>query len=436
MLQAITIMELTMAAVWLFLLVILSSSFFGVYITEISLWFSWIPIANIIVAIPFIVQFSTEPQPNIDFILLIVSSVAFLAVFLRIIIPYIRVFKTSKEFAGAMRSALGEDYLEKIDPTINSRFSKEVKFKLIRYIRGPQLWKLRKRVITEESITYRSLEDGELKLHVYYPKREGIFPVIVFVHGGGWILGSKDKKSNVAVCMMLANLGYCVYNVDYRLTRLEPFTNIDGHPHNHPTIREMVSDVRSAIIFAKRNASKYKGNPDEFFLFGRSAGAHLVLLTAFSCEEEFFKMEGIQCSKKDVEITGIIAFYPISDVNEFYKLHSSGPVRLSIEKSVGGTPEEKEKLYELFSPISYITKEGAANIPPVFIAAGKQDKIVSVKQSEELFKKLKEHNLTSVLLELPWANHIFDFVMYGPGGQIVFEYMTQFLVWTLSVKKK
>ncbi len=68
--------------------------------------------------------------------------------------------------------------------------------------------------------------------------------------------------------------------------------------------------------------------------------------------------------------------------------------------------------------------------------AGKQDKIVSVKQSEELFKKLKEHNLTSVLLELPWANHIFDFVMYGPGGQIVFEYMTQFLVWTLSAKKR
>ena len=123
-------------------------------------------------------------------------------------------------------------------------------------------------------------------------------------------------------------------------------------------------------------------------------------------------------------------------MNEFYKLHSSGPVRLSIEKSVGGTPEEKEKLYELFSPISYITKEGAANIPPVFIAAGKQDKIVSVKQSEELFKKLKEHNLTSVLLEIPWANHIFDFVMYGPGGQIVFEYMTQFLVWTLSAKKR
>ncbi|MHA1122181.1 MAG: alpha/beta hydrolase fold domain-containing protein [Candidatus Heimdallarchaeota archaeon] len=435
MLQAITIMELIMAAVWLFLLVIFSSSIFGVYISEISLWFSWIPIANIIVALPYLIRFSQEPQPNNDFILLIVSSVAFLVVFLRIIIPFLQVRKTNSEFGEAMRSSLGEDYLDNIDPNINSRFFKDVKFKLIRYFRGSQIRKLKQRVITKESITFRSLEDKDLKLHVYYPKREGIFPVIVFVHGGGWIFGSKDEKSNVAVCLMLANLGYCVFNIDYRLTPLEPFPLKDEHPHDHPTIREMVSDVRSALIFAKKNASMFRGNPDEFFLFGRSAGAHLALLTAFSCDEEFFKMEGIKCTKKDVEITGLIAFYPITDLNEFFKIYGSSPLRSAVDKNTRRTKEEKEELYKLFSPISYITEESANNIPPIFIAAGKQDKIVNVKQSELLFEKLKEYNLTSVLLELPWANHIFDFVMYGPGGQLVYEYLTQFLVWVLSMKK-
>ncbi|TET30012.1 MAG: alpha/beta hydrolase [Candidatus Heimdallarchaeota archaeon] len=436
MVQVITIIELSLAAAGLFLLVILSSSFFGAYISEISLWFSWAPITNIIVAIPFIIRFAQEPQPNIDLILLIISSLAFLAIFLRIIIPFLQVRKTNFEFGEAMKSALGDDYLDKINPSINSRFYKEVKFKLIRYFRGNQLRKLKQRVITEESITYRSLKDGDLKLHVNYPKREGIFPVIVFVHGGGWVFGSKDEKSNIAVSMMLANLGYCVFNIDYRLTRLEPFAKKGEHPHDHPTIREMVSDVRSAIIFAKGNASKYKGNSDEFFLFGRSAGAHLALLTAFSCDEEFFKLEGIQCSTTDVKITGVIAFYPITDLNEFYNLYGLRPVRLAIEKTTGGTLKEKEELYKLFSPISYVTKERANNIPPIFMAAGKKDKIVNVKQSEELFEKLKEHNLTSVFLELPWANHIFDFIMYGPGGQLVYEYLTQFLVWTLSMKKK
>ncbi len=435
MIQVITIVELSMAAAGLFLLVILSSSFFGAFISEISLWFSWAPIANIIVAIPYIVRFAQEPQPNIDLILLIICSFAFLAIFLRIIIPFLQVRKTNSEFGEAMKSALGDGYLDKIDPSINSRFSKEVQFKLLRYFRGSQFNKLKQRVITEESITYRSIKDKDLKLHVYYPKREGIFPVIVFVHGGGWLFGSKDEKSNVEVCMMLANLGYCVFNIDYRLTLLEPFAKKGEHPHDHPTIREMVSDVRSAIIYAKRNASKFKGNSDEFFLFGRSAGAHLVLLTAFSCDEEFFNLEGIQCSITDVQITGVIAFYPITDLNEFYNLYGLRPGRLVIKKTAGGTLEEKEELYRLFSPVSYVTKERANKIPPVFMAAGKKDKIVNVKQSEELFEILREHNLTSILLELPWANHIFDFIMYGPGGQLVFEYLTQFLVWTLSMKK-
>jgi acetyl esterase/lipase len=367
--------------------------------------------------------------------LLVISSLVFLAIFLRIIIPFLQVRKTNRDFQEAMKRALGKNYLENIDPNINSRFSKDVKFRLIRYLRGPQLRKIRKRIITVESITYRPLKDEDLKLHIYYPKRDGFFPVIVFVHGGGWLSGSKDEKSSIEVSMMLANLGYCVFNIDYRLIRLEPFAKKGEHPHDHPTIREMVSDVRSAIIFAKRNASKYKGNPDEFFLFGRSAGAHLVLLTAFSCDDEFFKMEGIMCSKEEAGITGLIAFYPVTDLNEFYKLYGTGPVRLALEKTVGGSLKEKEELYKLFSPVSYITAERVKNIPPIFIAAGKQDKIVNVKQSEELFEKLNEHNLIGVLLELPWANHIFDFIIYGPGGQLIIEYLTQFLVWTLSMKK-
>ena len=143
-------------------------------------------------------------------------------------------------------------------------------------------------------------------------------------------------------------------------------------------------------------------------------------------------MEGIKCNKKDVEITGVIAFYPITDLSEFYKLQGATiPVRLAITKTAGGTFEEQRELYDLFSPVSYITEEKAKSIPPTFIATGKKDKIVNAIQSEELFKKLRKHNVTSVLLELPWANHIFDFIMYGPGGQLVFEYLTQFLVWTL-----
>ena len=101
MVQVITIIELSMAAVGLFLLVILSSSFFGAYISEISLWFSWAPITNIIIAITYIVRFAQKPQPNIDLILLIICSIAFLAIFLRIIIPFLQVKQMADHFVPA-----------------------------------------------------------------------------------------------------------------------------------------------------------------------------------------------------------------------------------------------------------------------------------------------------------------------------------------------
>jgi len=433
MVHIISIIEITMALIWLFLLVIMSASFFGVYISEISLYFAWLPIAYIIIAVPFIFKYVNEPHPNVDLFLLISSVIIFLAIFLRIIIPYLNIRRTNKAFSYAMKEAFGEDYLDKINPNLNSQFYKIVKFQLTRYIRGPETIKLKKRLNIIDSVTYRTIDNEDLKLNIYYPKREGTFPLMIFIHGGGWISGSKDMKSSVTVSMVLANLGYTVFNIDYRITPLEPFEPWKEHPHNHPSIREMVSDVRSAILFARRNADKYQGDSKSLFLFGRSAGAHLSLLTAFSCHEEFFEKEGIKCSYDEVKITGIIAFYPLTDLDELYRL--LGPThltKLALIRGTGGTVEEKKYLYQLFSPINYITKETAQNVPPIFISAGKRDQIVNVKQSKILYKKLKDHNIRSVLLELPWANHIFDWIIHGPGGQIILEYVTQFLAWTLS----
>ncbi len=433
MVHVISILEITMALIWLFLLVIMSASFFGVYISEISLYFAWLPIAYIIIAIPFIFRYVNEPHPNIDLFLLITSVIIYLTVFLRIIIPFSRIQRTNKAFSNAMKEAFGEDYLDKINPNLNSRFYKTVKFQLTRYIRGPETRRIRKLLNIIDSVTYRTIDNQELKLNIYYPKREGKFPLMIFIHGGGWISGSKDMKSEITICMVLANLGYTVFNIDYRLTPLEPFEPWKEHPHNHPSIREMVSDVRAAILFAKKNADKYQGDPNSLFLFGRSAGAHLSLLTAFSCKEQFFEKEGILCDYEEAKVTGIIAFYPITNLDELYRL--LGPThftKLALVRGTGGTLEEKEYLYQLFSPINYVTEETAQNIPPIFISAGKRDKIVNVKQSEELYEKLKEYKIKSVFLELPWANHIFDHVIHGPGGQIVLEYLSQFLAWTLS----
>ena len=107
------------------------------------------------------------------------------------------------------------------------------------------------------------------------------------------------------------------------------------------------------------------------------------------------------------------------------------PLKLSLQRGTGAKIEDSRNLYRILSPINYV-KEGKSKIPPVFLASGKQDRIVDAYQSEELSDELHKNAINNVYLELPWANHAFDVVINGPGGQLVFQYMTQFLVWIIS----
>lgn len=434
--ELLSIIFISIAAILLIVLVVGSLSFLGLWLSEIGLWFFWIPLGMIIATIPFLVRMVDYVHPRVDFFLMLVSAILNIITLIRLLVPFLSIRKTNREFQKAMKEALGDDYLLYIDPSIRSRFFTNVRFKLSHYFRGVNEKRLEKTLTIEQNITYRIIDGKELKLDAIYPKGEALFPIIIFIHGGGWMQGSKNQETNKRLCKMLASYGYSVLTIDYRLSPPDLQTIIDGIAHDSVTIREMVSDIRSAIIFAKQNAEKYRGNPEEVFLFGRSAGAHLALLTALSCEQKYFDLEGIKCSIDDAKFTAVIAFYPITDLKELYKFYDeTSPLRLSLLQSTGGKPERFNNLYEIFSPIKYINEETIDRIPPIFLTAGKYDRIVNVEQSEEIFEKFQDYGIPSVYLEFPWANHAFDLILVGPGGQLVYKYLTQFLVWSITRKK-
>lgn len=424
-------------AILLVLFIIISMTFLGMFLSELGLWFSWIPLIMIIISIPFLIQYSYE-HPGWDFFILLISSLLNLISYIRLMIPFIQVILVNQKFKDKMHEYLGESYLDYVDPTIKSRFFKRVNFKLGQYFAGIHNKRINKNVQIEKDILYRKIKDIELKLDIYYPVKEGIYPTILFIHGGGWIGGSKDMILSIRLLKRLAYMGYTIFSIDYRLASNPTFNTLRKIPHDNPTIREMVSDIRSAIIFVRQNTSNYFGDTNNLFLFGKSAGAHLALLTAFSCSEEFYEMEGIKCDLMPNDITGVIAFYPITDIRELYKFYDRRAriLKQSIYRGTGGTYEETQNLFEIFSPINYINVKNKDSIPPVFLAAGKFDMLVDVYQSEELFEELQKNNIQSVFLELPWANHSFDFVINGPGGQLTFQYMTQFIVWAITKRRR
>ena len=90
-------------------------------------------------------------------------------------------------------------------------------------------------------------------------------PVVLYVHGGGWIKGSRKKVYSQH--KWLTNRGYVFVSTDYRPV---PRTDIDGQ----------VRDVATSINWVRRNIRRFGGNPRKIVIMGHSAGAHLVSMIA------------------------------------------------------------------------------------------------------------------------------------------------------------
>ncbi len=106
-------------------------------------------------------------------------------------------------------------------------------------------------------------------LDVYRPKgADGRLPVIVSVHGGGWVYGDKERYQYY--CMSLVQHGFAVVNFTYRL----------APEHKFPAA---IEDINAVFKFVLENNEKYGFDTEHIFAVGDSAGAHQLGLYAVIC---------------------------------------------------------------------------------------------------------------------------------------------------------
>lgn len=109
-------------------------------------------------------------------------------------------------------------------------------------------------------------------LDVYRPKEEmGILPVIINVHGGGWVAGTKDAAQ--FYCMSLAGYGFAVINPSYRL----------APEYKWPS---GVEDINTVAHWVMNHAEKYGLDTENVFLVGDSAGGNMAAVYACICTNE------------------------------------------------------------------------------------------------------------------------------------------------------
>ncbi len=226
-------------------------------------------------------------------------------------------------------------------------------------------------------VSYGNLE--EQTLDIFLPDEgEGPFPIIIYIHGGGWIMGTKRMGALDCIKDCIKH-GYALATVDYRLA---PNTKFPG----------FLFDVKTAIRFLRANAEKYNLDSKHIALIGDSAGGHLSLMAAVSVGHPEYEGEEYGWAGISGSISAAVDMYGPAvldaDWNEMLKENGISPMQ------TGGNNNEPsflemsfttdKNMLKLVSPISYVNKD----MPPVLIQHGGVDPVVPVQNSILVAEKI------------------------------------------------
>lgn len=120
-----------------------------------------------------------------------------------------------------------------------------------------------------KDVVYASASSAE-KLDLYLPSGNGPFPLVIMIHGGGFMMGDKSDGTGLAGVDPIVAAGIAVASINYRLSAEAKYP-------------AQIFDAKAAVRFLRANAAKYKLNPDKFAAFGASAGGSLVSLLGTTC---------------------------------------------------------------------------------------------------------------------------------------------------------
>jgi acetyl esterase/lipase len=248
-------------------------------------------------------------------------------------------------------------------------------------------------------------------LDVYQPEapREGGCPVVLQIHGGGWMIGEKHQQA-LPLMNHLAERGWLCVALNYRLS---PRASFPDH----------IVDVKRSIAWIRRHAADYGGNPDFLGVTGGSAGGHLAALTALTPNYQPWQ-PGFE--EVDTRVSAAVPFYGVYDFLDRDKLRESMSMEGMLAKYVMKcTPEENPELWENASPLSHVR----ADAPPVFVLQGTHDSLVWVEEARNFVNRLRAVSDQVVAYgELPGAQHAFE-VFHSVRTDHSVIAVTAFLEW-------
>jgi acetyl esterase len=242
------------------------------------------------------------------------------------------------------------------------------------------------------------------------PRGGALSPVIVYIHGGGWVGGSRRQREDDL--HWFTERGYLVFSLDYSLSSAKQHFWDTAQP-----------ELGCGLQWVESNAGKYAGDPGRLALFGESAGGNLVLNVSYMANQGSLHPS---CAGTLPHIAATIAAYPVVDVARAYRnrdLTVGGFAKTMATDYTGGSPEEFADRYTSVSSAAHINPSA----PPTLLIVPEGDTLVAPDAAYAFAAQAQKAGVDVRLIKVPFAQHGFDLTPGGIGNQLVRTAALQFL---------
>src|SRR6201991_4267353 len=238
-------------------------------------------------------------------------------------------------------------------------------------------------------------------LDVWRPKELPVepAPVMIFVPGGAWIHGGRQLQG-YALMSHLAQQGWVCLSVNYRVS-----------PHNRWPAH--ITDVKTAIAWARANVDRFGGDRNFVAIAGCSAGGHLSALAGLTPNDP--ELQADLPAGSDTSVDAVVGIYGRYDWEDRSTPERDRFVdfleRVVVKRKIDRHPE----IFRKASPIAQIHPDA----PPFLVIHGSGDSVIPVAQARSFVERLRAVSRTVVsYIELPGAGHGFDMTDGARTGSV------------------
>ena len=246
-------------------------------------------------------------------------------------------------------------------------------------------------VTAHRDITYVTNGHERQKLDLYVPNAKGPLPLIIWIHGGAFKMGSKEGIPFDPPPLAYCEHGFAVASLNYRLSQ-------------HAIFPAQTQDCKAAVRWLRAHASQFNLDPRRFGAWGPSAGGHLVTMLGVTGSVQAFEIgEHLDVSSR---VQCVVDYFGPTDFLQMDtqrvpdgQIHDGADSPES--ELVGGAIQEHKAATARANPITYVTRDA----PPFLVVHGDADPLVPHGQSVILVEALQKAGVPVTFYTVKGGGH-------------------------------